>query len=70
MRDILAGVGKAGGRRLVEQLVTQPPLQALDERIMGRLTRCHTVLFVPRLAAIFEHCARSHLGSIIAYDGA
>ena len=38
--DLFAGMGKAGEKRLAEQLVTHPPVKALDERVLRLLIGC------------------------------
>lgn len=53
--DLLAGMGKAGEQRLVEQFVAHPPIEALDIGVLGRLAGRGVVPLDPRLAAPFKH---------------
>ena len=68
--DLLAGMGGASKQRLVEQLVTHPPVQAFDERVLGWFARRGLVPFDPGLAAIFEHRVRGQFGAVVTHDHA
>ena len=68
--DFLAGMGAASEQRLVEQLVTHPPVEAFDERVLGWLARSGLVPFYTGLAAIFEHRVRGQFGSVVTHDHA
>ena len=61
-------MGGASEQRLVEQLVTHPPVQAFDERVLGWFARSGLVPFYPGLAAIFEHRVQGQFGSVVTHD--
>ena len=52
-------------QRLVEQLVTQPSDEALDEGVLQRFARCDVMPLDPALLRPAQHCHAGELGAVI-----
>lgn len=63
-------MGKAGEQRLARELVTHPPVEALDKGVLGGLAWSGLVPLDPGLAAPLEHRVRDQLGAVAADDHA
>jgi hypothetical protein len=65
---IRVGMGKAGEQLFIEQSVSHPAVEALDERVLGGLARCRVMPLNSSPAAPGQHRVRSELGAVIADD--
>ena len=68
--DDLAGLVQVGEQMLVEALVPQSAVEALDEAILHRLARCDVVPFDAVLLLPSKDGVRRELGAVVADDHA
>ena len=64
--DDPSGLWQAGKEVLIEALVAQPAIEALDEAVLGRLARCDVVPFHAPFFLPGQDGARGELGAVVA----
>ena len=67
-RQHFAGMGERGEQRLVQELVAQPAVEALDEGILLRLAGRDVVPFDPRLLRPAQDRHAGELGAVVGDD--
>src|SRR5918994_1835556 len=67
-RDGLAGVVEAEEQRLVQELVSHAPVEALADAVLHRLARCDEVPSDLVLACPAEHGVGGELGAVVGDD--
>ena len=58
--DLLAGIGQQGEQRLVEKLIPETPVEALDEAVLHGLVGSDVVPLDARALAPVQHGHRGH----------
>src|ERR1700761_1965872 len=66
--DDLTRLRKVAEQMLVETLVAQAAIEALDEAVLGRFARHDVVPFDATLFLPGQDCARGQLGAVVADD--
>ena len=66
--DDLARLLEAGEEMLVEALIAQAPVEALDEAVLHRLARRDVVPFDMALLLPVQDGVRGQLGAVVAHD--
>ena len=66
--DDLAGMTVAGEQMLVEALIPEPAIEALDEAVLHRLSRCDIVPLDAAILLPFKHRIACQLGAALRID--
>lgn len=66
--DDLAGLRQSVEQIFVETFVAQPSIEALDEGVLGGLTRGNVVPFDTTVLGPFEDGMAGHFGSVVRDD--